>query len=45
MQRILYRWEDRLYYRGARRLTICDAWCNNLSHLFGRLGDTLSAGP
>ena len=44
MQRTLYRWEDGLFYSGIRRRTIWDAWCYELSLLFGLLGDALSPG-
>ena len=43
MQRALHRLEDSLFCRGARRLTISDAWCLYLSGIVGRLGDLLLA--
>ena len=41
MQRTLYRWEDKLFYRGVRRLTVIDCWCLYLSVIAGRTGDFL----
>ena len=37
MQHALYSLEDSLFYRGSRRLTLCDAWCLYLSGIVGRL--------